>query len=85
LSHLVAASYEEDRYGSVQHDVPRVLECYLACISALQAYQATSPLKKLDAVRGDLSHGQVIHRQSSVMLDGRHDSPLASACHVCLC
>ncbi|KAI8052794.1 nucleoporin protein Ndc1-Nup [Syncephalis plumigaleata] len=69
LSHLVAASYEEDRYGSVQHDVPRVLECYLACISALQAYQATSPLKQLDVVRGNLTHGQVVHRQSLVMLD----------------
>jgi hypothetical protein len=68
----VTASYEEDRYGSVQRDVPRVLERYLACISVLQAYQATSPLKKLDIVRGNLAHGQVLHRQSLVMLDGTY-------------
>ncbi|KAI9594940.1 nucleoporin protein Ndc1-Nup [Syncephalis fuscata] len=69
LSHLIAASYNEDRYGSVQYDVPRVLERYLACMATLKVHQASSPLHGLDAVRGDLSHAQIVHRQSLVMKD----------------
>ncbi|RUS23968.1 nucleoporin protein Ndc1-Nup-domain-containing protein [Jimgerdemannia flammicorona] len=44
LSCLTAASYREDEYGSVQRDIPKVIECLLACLMAIEAYLQRPPL-----------------------------------------
>merc|ERR1740117_138386 len=43
LSHLVAASYREDRAGHVKHAIPAVLTSLLGLLSALEAF-VQSPL-----------------------------------------
>jgi len=40
LSHLVAASLAEDSLGTVQRDIPRVLEALLSFLAEAEAYQA---------------------------------------------
>ena len=59
LSYLTAHSLNEDAYGVVQRDVPRVLEALLSFTTALEAYTqelekltSTSQLTALDAVTG---------------------------------
>ena len=39
LSHLVCASLSEDRYGSVQRDIPRILEALLTFLGAAEDSQ----------------------------------------------
>ena len=39
LSHLVCASLSEDRYGSVQRDIPRILEALLTFLGAVEDSQ----------------------------------------------
>lgn len=39
LSHLVCKSLTEDSYGVVQRDIPRILEAFLAFLSAVEEYQ----------------------------------------------
>jgi nucleoporin NDC1 len=73
LSALAAASYNEDRYGGVQRDVPKILESYIGCIIALERSMDGSTLRDLEAVRGELEPTQVVHRQTLVMLDVLHN------------
>lgn len=40
LSHLTAASLTEDAYGTVQRDIPRILEALLAFLQAVEDYRA---------------------------------------------
>lgn len=40
LSHLTAASLTEDLYGTVQRDIPRILEALLAFLQAVEDYRA---------------------------------------------
>lgn len=40
LSRLICHSLTEDRYGVVQRDIPRVVECFVECLVALEEYQA---------------------------------------------
>ena len=37
---MVVASLEEDRYGVVQRDIPRILEALIMFMNAVQTYQA---------------------------------------------
>ncbi|KII85644.1 hypothetical protein PLICRDRAFT_178687 [Plicaturopsis crispa FD-325 SS-3] len=39
LAQLTCASLEEDRYGVVQRDIPRILEAFLKFLDALEQYQ----------------------------------------------
>jgi hypothetical protein len=39
LSHLTCKSLEEDRYGVVQRDIPKILEAMLSFLSAVEQYQ----------------------------------------------
>lgn len=39
LSHLTCASLSEDRYGTVQRDIPRIIEAFLSFLSAIEEYQ----------------------------------------------
>ena len=40
LCALICASLEEDRYGVVQRDVPRILEALLSFLAAIEDYRA---------------------------------------------
>ena len=40
LCRLVCASLEEDAYGVVQRDIPKILEALLSFLTALEDYQA---------------------------------------------
>lgn len=40
LSHLACASLDEDRYGVVQRDLPRILEGFLSFLGTLEDYRA---------------------------------------------
>jgi nucleoporin NDC1 len=40
LTHLTCASLTEDTYGTVQKDIPRILEALLTFLSAVEEYQA---------------------------------------------
>jgi nucleoporin NDC1 len=40
LSHMIAASLEEDRYGVVKRDVPRVMEALVKFMKELDVYRA---------------------------------------------
>ncbi|KAG5644444.1 hypothetical protein DXG03_008539 [Asterophora parasitica] len=40
LTHLVAASLTEDKYGVVQRDIPRILEALLSFLSAVEEYHS---------------------------------------------
>ncbi|KAF8871139.1 nucleoporin protein Ndc1-Nup [Gymnopilus junonius] len=39
LSHLVCASLTEDTYGTVQRDIPRILEAFVSFLLAVEEYQ----------------------------------------------
>jgi nucleoporin NDC1 len=40
LSHLTAASLTEDAFGTVQRDIPRILEALLGFLQAVEDYRA---------------------------------------------
>ncbi|TFK47409.1 hypothetical protein OE88DRAFT_1686372 [Heliocybe sulcata] len=40
LAHLTCVSLEEDRYGVVQRDIPRILEAFMAFYAAVEEYQS---------------------------------------------
>ena len=40
LSHLACASLNEDRYGVVQRDLPKILEAFLSFLGTLEEYRA---------------------------------------------
>ena len=39
LSHLVCASLQEDTYGTVQRDIPKILEAFTSFLIAIEEYQ----------------------------------------------
>lgn len=39
LSHLICASLAEDRYGTVQRDIPKILEVMVSYLTAVEEYQ----------------------------------------------
>lgn len=40
LTRLACASLQEDRYGVVQRDLPKILEAFLSFLGALEDYRA---------------------------------------------
>ena len=53
LCSLVSASLDEDSYGVVQRDIPRILEALLALLTALEDYQS-----ELSAVADEEERGR---------------------------
>jgi nucleoporin NDC1 len=49
LTHLIAASLTEDKYGVVQRDIPRVLEALVVFLEGVEGYQAEIVAKYKDA------------------------------------
>lgn len=71
VSYLTAFSIEEDAYGVVQRDVPRVLEALLSFTSALEAYanelekqtNASNPSSDADPETKDEMHTYLDRRR----------------------
>lgn len=55
LSHLVCASLSEDRYGTVQRDIPRILEALLAFLDAVEESQVEISIKHPKPTNEELS------------------------------
>ena len=54
LTHLTCASLTEDTYGTVQKDIPRILEALLTFLSAVEEYQAEIDAKyKVEPLTSD--------------------------------
>lgn len=69
LSGLTAASYREDQYGSVQRDIPKVIECLLACLMATESYLQRPPLGPAAGGIKTNPH-QVLMREPHAMVQG---------------
>ena len=57
LSQLVCASLNEDRYGVVQRDIPRILEAFLSFLSAIEEYQIEVNAKYIPPTPEELTQG----------------------------
>ena len=85
----MARSLDEDAYGVVQRDVPRVLEAFISFLSALEAFsqeiqkdvaQARSELVGDDVLKWYLEHQQQKESESISQMIG----PLLSGKPLCM-
>lgn len=62
LSYLAARSLDEDAYGVVQRDVPRILESFVSFLSALETFS--------QEIQKDVSEARSTSKPSPRLLSG---------------
>ncbi|KAK9766204.1 Nuclear pore complex subunit [Basidiobolus ranarum] len=68
LSRFTASSLTEDLYGTVQRDIPKILECLLACLITVETYIQSPPMQSNSGIKARDMH-QSLQRQSFAVIN----------------